>query len=199
MGVNTAIVSTTGSFSGIGFAVPSDAVGPVVRRMIQNDKVSNPRTRVQVASGETVAKPAVKVPWLGVQIVSATSSPPPSSSSATRKVVADADSKVFDYVNTNRLAQGDKNWILNVAAGSPADQVGMKGITIKKETASVSYGDAIVAVGGNTVSDFADLQNELGQRKVGEQVAVTLEDGETGERRVVYLFLTEQPESSPSD
>lgn len=39
VGVNTAIVSTTGSNAGIGFAISSDHVEPVVREMIRNDNV----------------------------------------------------------------------------------------------------------------------------------------------------------------
>jgi len=38
VGINTAIVTTSGSSAGIGFAVPSDKIEPVVRDMIRKDK-----------------------------------------------------------------------------------------------------------------------------------------------------------------
>ncbi|CAB9512826.1 Probable periplasmic serine endoprotease DegP-like [Seminavis robusta] len=41
VGVNTAIVSTSGSNAGIGFAVPSDQIQPVVEKIILNDKASS--------------------------------------------------------------------------------------------------------------------------------------------------------------
>mmetsp|Transcript_8941 Transcript_8941/g.24782 ORF Transcript_8941/g.24782 Transcript_8941/m.24782 type:complete len:702 (+) Transcript_8941:269-2374(+) len=233
VGVNTAIVSTTGSFAGIGFAVPSDAVAPVVQRIIQNDKLNPPQsgTSSSAASenevsteptssskGSTVSRSNV-LPYLGVQVVSIESAP--RSSSATRRVVLedvgrrrsrrfselqddgdddvknnDVDGLLERLESSCPLIQdgGRKNWILRVAPHSPADQAGIRGIEFKKNRASIVYGDAIVAVGGNAVPDFAALQEELEQRKVGEQITVTLEDGETGDRRVVYLFLTEPPE-----
>mmetsp|Transcript_1386 Transcript_1386/g.2103 ORF Transcript_1386/g.2103 Transcript_1386/m.2103 type:complete len:448 (-) Transcript_1386:37-1380(-) len=41
IGVNTAIISTSGSNAGIGFAIPSDRVEPVVKEIIQTDRVKN--------------------------------------------------------------------------------------------------------------------------------------------------------------
>ena len=38
IGMNTAIVTTSGSSAGIGFAVPSDKIQPVMRDMIRKDK-----------------------------------------------------------------------------------------------------------------------------------------------------------------
>jgi S1-C subfamily serine protease len=54
IGINTAIVTTSGTFSGIGFAVPSDAVQPVVQSMLRRDK---PKQKTK------------KMPWLGVEIL----------------------------------------------------------------------------------------------------------------------------------
>jgi S1-C subfamily serine protease len=52
IGVNTAIVTTSGSNAGIGFAIPSDEVEPVVSDMIHQDRVKDS-----------------KLGWLGVSIV----------------------------------------------------------------------------------------------------------------------------------
>ncbi|KAL7555865.1 hypothetical protein ACA910_009944 [Epithemia clementina (nom. ined.)] len=188
VGVNTAIVSTTGSFSGIGFAVPSDAVQPVVERIIRNDKISNPRRRSSSSSA---------IPWLGVRIVQIR---PMRLDTARRDVTEaatveakDNNLRVEDYDQSIRRYVENENWIRTVAPNSPAARAGMRGLQLNPDRGTVDFGDAIVAIGGNAIRTFAELQAELAQRKVGEQVAVTLEDGRTGERRVVYLVLTEQP------
>ena len=41
VGVNTAIVTTSGSNAGIGFAVPSDQVEPAVTAVIKKDRIEN--------------------------------------------------------------------------------------------------------------------------------------------------------------
>jgi S1-C subfamily serine protease len=57
IGVNTAIVTTSGSNAGIGFAIPSDEVEPVVRNMIRQDRLHEK-----------------KLGWLGVSIVKSNTS-----------------------------------------------------------------------------------------------------------------------------
>jgi S1-C subfamily serine protease len=47
VGINTAIVTTSGSNAGIGFAVPSDQLKPVVERIIRQDRVKNGERRNQ--------------------------------------------------------------------------------------------------------------------------------------------------------
>ena len=48
IGVTTAILSPSGAFAGIGFAIPADEVNPVVTELIQKGKVSRPRLGVQL-------------------------------------------------------------------------------------------------------------------------------------------------------
>ena len=50
-------------------------------------------------------------------------------------------------------------------------------------------GDCIVAIGGNSVESFEELQADLETRAKGEELAITLQNLQ-GERRVVYLKLT---------
>jgi S1-C subfamily serine protease len=105
-------------------------------------------------------------PYLGVQIVRCPAAPN----------------------STSILAS--KNWIARVQRGSPAAEAEMRSLRIDGSTGRVEYGDAVVAIGGNSVPTFAELQAEIDRRKVGEQVQVTLED-QQGNRRVVYLTLTD--------
>merc|ERR1712194_121774 len=41
VGINTAIITTSGSSAGIGFAVPSDQIRPVVERILQKDRIES--------------------------------------------------------------------------------------------------------------------------------------------------------------
>jgi S1-C subfamily serine protease len=49
IGMNTSIVSPSGAFAGIGFAIPVDDINVIAPQLIRNGKVSRPRLGVQVA------------------------------------------------------------------------------------------------------------------------------------------------------
>ena len=164
VGVNTAIVSTSGSSAGIGFAVPSDLVQPAIRDSIRRDK-------------HRTAKPS---PFLGVRIVRG-------GGGGTTAADTAAESSSSPLLRTPA-----SNWITAVQPGSPAANAGMRPLHLDASRAKLESGDAIVALGGNTVHTYDELQRELDQRVVGEQVAVTLEDLQ-GERRVVYVTLAAAP------
>ena len=55
IGVNTAIISQSGSFAGIGFAVPVDVVKRVVLKLITNGKVSRPGIGIIVLDEKVAA------------------------------------------------------------------------------------------------------------------------------------------------
>lgn len=50
IGVNTSIVSPSGAFSGIGFAIPADEINQAVTQIVRQGKVSRPGLGVEVAS-----------------------------------------------------------------------------------------------------------------------------------------------------
>lgn len=154
VGMNTAIITTSGSNAGIGFAVPADQIQPAVDDIIRKDKMA---TRKQV--------------WMGVTIL-----------------------KRQGGSGTNSTSVQNKNWIVSVKRGTPAAMAGMRPLRLSEETASVEYGDAVVAVSGNQVDTYAQLQAEIDRCVPGEKVSVTLEDA-AGERRVVYLEMVERPPS----
>jgi S1-C subfamily serine protease len=52
IGVNTAILSPSGTFAGIGFAIPVDEVNRVVPQLVANGKVVRPRLGVQLAEDQ---------------------------------------------------------------------------------------------------------------------------------------------------
>jgi PDZ domain-containing secreted protein len=78
-----------------------------------------------------------------------------------------------------------------VQRNSPAQEAGIRQVRIL-ETGVIEWGDCVVAIGGNEVQTYDELQAELRDRIQGEQVAITLENIK-GERRVVYVVLREKP------
>lgn len=151
VGVNTAIITTSGSNAGIGFAIPSDKVQPVVDDFIQRDRI---KRKVRPKAG-----------FLGVVFVNGSNK----------------------YSNNNSRMTDKSLWVSAVKPGSPADAAGIRSLNITPQ-GRLDLGDCIVAIGGNFLECYYDLQSELNQKVAGEKVAVTLEDA-TGERRVVYLNL----------
>jgi S1-C subfamily serine protease len=166
VGINTAIVTTSGSSAGIGFAVPSDQIQPVVEEIVRKDRLEN----TDLASRQG---------WLGVSVVGQ-----PGIGTTTTKTMANETEA--DTLST---------WVCKVEPNSPANEAGIRPLRIITDAASIVYGDAIVAIGGNEVSTLHDIQKQLQDRVVGEKLALTLEDS-AGERRVVYVTLCSKPEKA---
>jgi len=168
VGINTAIITTSGSSAGIGFAVPSDQIQPVVQRILQKDRIENG------------GRP--NVGWLGISVV-------------TQNVqIPNVDVSNTTNSTSLPLLATSKNWIASVEANSPAEVAELNPLVIA-EDGSVKYGDAIVAVGGNQVESFEDLRKEVEKCVAGEQVTLTVRDAED-KKRVVYVTLGRKPESS---
>ena len=98
---------------------------------------------------------------------------------------------IVEQNGENKLSE--KNWVAKVEANSPAEKAEIKALKVL-ENGTVEYGDAIVAIGGNEVATFVELQEQLKRCVVGEKLAVTVEDA-AGERRVVYIQLETRPSS----
>jgi S1-C subfamily serine protease len=160
VGVTTAIVTTSGSNAGIGFAIPSLAVAPTVAAMIRRDVAQSAPERKRRG-------------WLGVSI--------------WKRQPADG--------------RDQPNWVAAVSPNSPAARAGIQ--TLQIGTASldddpnnaivVHYGNAIVTVGGEATISYTALQTILDRCVVGEHLALTLFNGVTRQRRVVYVTLETRP------
>jgi S1-C subfamily serine protease len=69
IGMNTAILSPSGTFAGIGFAVPVDVINEVVPQLISNGKVVRPRLGVQLAEEQLAQQVGVDKGALIVKVV----------------------------------------------------------------------------------------------------------------------------------
>ncbi len=142
IGVNTAIISRSGSSAGIGFAVPVDTVNRIVPQLISRGDA--PR------------------PFLGVLLL--------------RK----------DRI---RGQKPDGAVIRQVYPGEAAAQAGLEGIQVT-EDGKIQYGDIIVGVDGESVSDNEDLQRLLDKHSPGD--TVQLDVRRDGNKRTVTVQLGSQ-------
>ncbi len=60
IGVNTAIFSKSGSYAGIGFAVPVDTVNRIIPQLVANGKVTKPGLGVHVGTDQLAARAGVR-------------------------------------------------------------------------------------------------------------------------------------------
>ena len=145
IGVNSAIASQTGTYTGYGFAIPINLARTVSEQLIATGKVTR----------------AI----LGVQIRDVT---------AEDAEYVGLDS-IFGVVIQN---YSDDN-------NSPAERAGLEA------------GDVIIELDGEHVSYVAELQQNIGFRKPGEQVEVTVAR-RGGERRTLTVTLGEAESDSPT-
>lgn len=169
VGVNTMIISTSGSSAGIGFAVPGDKVKEVAMRIVDLDKekqrrsYSNPNDKRKGRG------------WLGVEV-------------ATGSLEQSLRKRLPRFDNNK---EGAGAFLTDIVAESPAQQqISLHAAQITD--GSVALGDRIVDIGGKYVWNGIDFESDIKRRVEGEQLPLTVEDTR-GERRVVYVTLGRIP------
>lgn len=137
VGINTAIASQTGSYSGYSFAVPVNLVQKVMRDLIDYGIVQRG--------------------YLGVQI-------------------ADISQEIKE---TNKLPNTKGVFLAKVTPDGSADIAGLKD------------GDVILKIGTKEVNSVAELQEEIGKRRPGDKVSLTIRQKD-GDETVKELVLRNQ-------
>lgn len=122
VGINTAIASQTGSYSGYSFAIPVNLMKKVMRDLIDYGMVQRG--------------------YLGVQI-------------------ADINQEIKEK---NELPSIKGVFVSKVIEDGGADKAGLKD------------GDVILKIGSKEVNSVASLQEEIGKRRPGDKVSVTIRD-----------------------
>ena len=69
IGMNTAILSPSGTFAGIGFAIPVDEINQIAPQLIRNGKVVRPRLGIQVAQDQTARELGVQEGALIIKVL----------------------------------------------------------------------------------------------------------------------------------
>lgn len=134
VGINTAIASQTGSYSGYSFAVPVNLVQKVMRDLIDYGIVQRG--------------------YLGVQI-------------------ADINQELKE---TNKLPNTKGVFIAKVTENGSAEKAGVKD------------GEVILKIGTKEVNSVAELQEEIGKRRPGDKVALTIRN-KNNEEEIKELVL----------
>ncbi|MCF8411524.1 MAG: trypsin-like peptidase domain-containing protein [Crocinitomicaceae bacterium] len=134
VGINTAIASQTGSYSGYSFAVPVNLVEKVMRDVIDYGVVQRG--------------------YLGVQINDITQ----------------------EIKTKNNLPSTKGVFVTKVVEDGSADKAGIKD------------GEVILKIGTKEVNSVASLQEEIGKRRPGDKVSVTIRN-KKGEEEIVELVL----------
>jgi S1-C subfamily serine protease len=153
VGINTAIQSATGTFTGIGFAIPSDTVKREIDDLIETG--------------------TYKHPWLGVS-------------------ARDVNIAIADAIG---LEKPQGVLIEDVAEGSPAEQVGLRGgdhnVTLDGQLITIG-GDVITGIDGLPARRLADLVVYM-ERNTSPGDSVVFEIIRDGEERSVEVTLGERP------
>lgn len=160
IGVNTMIITTSGSSAGIGFAIPGAAVQSAADRIIRDHRVA---MRQRPAAG-----------WLGIQVAS----------DAAKEAI------LLQYSNSTNQQQAGVLVMNVVQGSPAAEAgiEGIHINNNNNNNNTVTIGDLIVAIGGNLVEQEQDVVDDFRSRVVGEVVNLTLEDAD-GKRRIVELRL----------
>ena len=137
VGINTAIASQTGSYSGYSFAIPVNLVQKVMRDLIDYGIVQRG--------------------FLGVQI-------------------ADINQEIKEK---NSLSSIKGVFISEVTDGGSAEKAGVK------------TGDVILKIGTREVNSVAELQEEIGKRRPGDKVSLTIRT-KGGSEEIKELVLRNQ-------
>ncbi len=147
VGINSAIATTTGTSSGVGFSIPVAAVHRVVPSLIKDG--------------------VYQYSYIG----------------------AGFDNEVsLDDLEIYGLTQTEGAYVLNVEPDSPAAEAGLKAANPN----TGRDGDLIVAIDGQSIQDFADLNGYLVfNTTVGETIEMTVL--RNGTKITVPLVLGERP------
>lgn len=165
VGVNTMIITTSGSSAGIGFAVPGDKVKESADSIVELDKERQLRNAKRKGRG-----------YLGVEV--ATSSLEESLRQRLVGSRAGADEG------------GIGVFVTSIAADSPLLQDGIDTASVAQ--GNVHLGERIINVGGNSIENGREFVSEMKKRVEGEQLSLTVENVQ-GEKRVLYVTLGRIP------
>lgn len=179
MGVNTMIITTSGSSAGIGFAVPSNDVKDSTDSIIEIDKERQLQSTNRKGRG-----------WLGVEVaVSSLEDSLKQRLSARNANSADEERNVGAFVtainaNSPLLQQGE-NEADSTITTSKVDTTSVK-------NGNIHVGERIVNVGGTSIANGREFVVEMKQRVEGENLSLTVENKD-GEKKVVYVTLGRIP------
>jgi serine protease Do len=138
VGINTAILSATGGYQGVGLAISSNMARYVAESLIETGRVVRG--------------------WLGIEV----------------QTLTPELATTFEYPDTEGAL------VTNVMVGSPA------------ETAGLMYGDILLAIDGEQITDARDLSMRVARLRPNQDVQFTVWRDERDQR--IEVTIGEQPQ-----
>jgi S1-C subfamily serine protease len=160
IGVNTAIVSASGSSAGIGFAIPVDAVRRVVAQLIRYGRVQRPSLGVQVAEDQIMAGIRARLGGGGG-----------GGGRGGRGGQPLAEGVMVVELGPRARERG--------GPGNPLSGKPLQGLA-RRPDGSMALGDVIVSVNGSPVLKVEDLLCAIEEVEVGESVELMVRRRGTG-------------------
>eukprot|EP00554_Chaetoceros_debilis_P014730 CAMPEP_0194111034 /NCGR_PEP_ID=MMETSP0150-20130528/10126_1 /TAXON_ID=122233 /ORGANISM="Chaetoceros debilis, Strain MM31A-1" /LENGTH=470 /DNA_ID=CAMNT_0038800347 /DNA_START=330 /DNA_END=1738 /DNA_ORIENTATION=+ len=163
IGVNTMIVSTSGSNVGIGFAVPLEGVWDDIVDVVENDREKSLEEKMNMNSNAADTKGSGTIAnvntntrkkgWLGLKILTNDNL----GQALRKRLEAACTASTSGSTNTNTAQEGV--FVMEVEENSPAAEAGIKSLSMNDGI--IQIGDRIVNVNGNVVVTKEDLRREL--------------------------------------
>ena len=164
VGVNTAIASPSGAFSGVGFALPIDAVKGIVEQIVRFGEVTRPVMGLVLAPDGSLPQ------LLGPEVLRAWER----------------------NASTTDVPASSGVLILGVVKDGPADRAGARGTERDTASGDVRVGDVVVRLGDAAVRDSSDLYRALDELRGGDAVPVRVRRGADGREVTLNMVLGEK-------
>ena len=193
VGVNTMIVSTSGSSAGIGFAVPGDKVKELTVGIVDRDKEVRRRNGRNNGGGGRMKGRG----WLGVEVAMGSLEESlrrrlghPRDLVGREVIGAFLTNVTMDAGSPLGATQDDDDEDDSSSSLSSSLSSQLNPTTIFN--GNVMLGDRIIDIGGKSIWNGVEFMKEMKERVEGEQIVLTVENA-SGEKRVVYVTLGRIP------
>jgi S1-C subfamily serine protease len=182
VGVNTAIASPSGAFSGVGFALPIDSVKGIVEQIIQFGRVTRP------VMGLVLAPDGALPQVLGPEALRNWER----TINSAQREEGSSDSTRSSRGIHSKVSPSSGVLVLGVVKDGPADRAGVRGTERDPATGDVRVGDVVVGLGETAVNDSSDLYKALDAMRGGDAVQVTVRRGAEGREVTLKMVLGEK-------
>jgi len=189
IGVNTAIVSSSGGFAGVGFALPIDALVGIVDQIINFGEVTRPVMGLFLAPDGALSQVYAR------REVTPRQRPFSATRFFSHLLVLTNQihlPSALTQRGDNKLDDTNGVWVLGVVKGGPGERAGIRGAARDGTGGDIFTGDVIVGVGDVAVNDSSDLYRALDEMRGGDAVRIRVRRGENGTEVTLKMVLGEK-------
>ena len=183
IGMNTAILSPSGSSAGIGFAIPVDTLKQQVETILKYGRVLRPVIGISFAEGAQARALGVQRGVLVLSVPGARARPPVRTGVSPRRELGVEGRRAAHEPRC--LSFSLSVWAPSVAGRSAASDAGLLG-SYRRGDGQIVLGDVIVGLNGEAVASDTDLFRALDKCEPGQTVQLTVDrvQGDSGTQDV---------------